>query len=196
MKHAGVLLLLSLILVIGLIARRETQSPEPASVPAVGAGEVASHEGTEVSSTRHADPNTSTSRSARQKAPATTSSNNEPPPVPEYDLDQAMTMMRQSAEQGDARQPEMAPRTVTTPSDATDSPALETSAERETRQDRAAIAAYAQILRQLPELRARVAQAELNKSRTPEEYQEAKQALDQLEQLRERLAREHPELLP
>ena len=197
MKYGGVLLVLSAVLAIGLIVWRETPSPEPAAAPAVVAVEASRSEVTNVSSTSRAQPDTSASLPARRKVPATTPSNNEPPPVPEYDLDQAMTMMRQSAEQGDPRQPDIAPPIVITPpSNATESPDLEASAERETRQDRAAVAAYAQILKQLPELRARVAQAQADKSRTPADYQEAQEALDQLERMRERLAREHPELLP
>lgn len=114
----------------------------------------------------------------------------------EYDVDQAMAMMRQSVAQGDPRQPELAPRVAVVPPSATELTDPQRYVERETRHDRAAIAAYAQILRQLPALRARVAQAQTDPSRTTEDYREAQEALEQLEQMRERLAREQPGLLP
>ena len=172
------------------------QSAEPAAKSTVPAEAVV----TPMQTTALPAPTQHPSASMRVAAStfaAAISPDQEPAPVPEYDLRQAMAMMQESAARGDPRQPELIPRAAEiVPPDAVQPPDPQRYAERETRQDRAAIAAYAQILQQLPVLRARVAQARTDPRRSTQDYQQAKEALEQLEQMRARLAHEHPELLP
>ena len=194
MKSGVALLICALLVALWLVSFDGTGSNEPISKPAVPTAPVSKP--TAISPAPVTRASASTPTSARSTVVTTVPSNEEPAPIAEYDLDQAMAMMRQSVAQGDPRQPELAPRVADAPPSATELTDPQRYAESEARHARAAIAAYAQILRQLPALRARVAQAQTDPSRSAEDYRQAKEALEQLEQMRERLVREQPGLLP
>jgi hypothetical protein len=100
------------------------------------------------------------------------------------------------AEHGDSRQPALAQKK--TPESVPSAEVLSSPvkyAEYEAKQNRSLISVYASVLQQLPTLRERVNRGAHDPSISAAEYQQAVEALEQLEVMRARLAIEQPQLL-
>lgn len=120
----------------------------------------------------------------------------EPAPIARLNAEEAQTLMQLLAEQGDPRSPALHPSRSRQSASAAElaDPAL--YAQFEARQAREQILAYTGGVQQIPVIRERIEQAAQSGERNAEELDEARAALEQLEQLQSRLQREAPHLLP
>lgn len=120
----------------------------------------------------------------------------EPAPVARLNAEEAQTLMQLMAAQGDPRSPALQtsrPRQRASAAELAD-PRL--YAQFEDRQAREQILAYTAGVQQIPAIRERIELAAQSGERNAEELDEARAALEQLEQLQDRLEREAPHLLP
>ena len=110
--------------------------------------------------------------------------------------EEAQALMQSMAAQGDPRSPALLPGRPRVKASAAElaDPRLYTQFEE--RQTREQILAYTAGVQQIPVIRERIELAAQSGERNAEELDEARAALEQLEQLRYRLEREAPQLLP
>lgn len=115
---------------------------------------------------------------------------------PSYSLAEAQMLMQVMAEQGEPRQPAaggLRARTAASPAQLA-SPADYAAFEEQ--QTRAQVQAWASGVQQIPYISEQIELAAQNGTRSTQELDEARAALEQLQQLQRQLQRDAPELLP
>lgn len=133
---------------------------------------------------------------ARAQVRITPSPAIEPAPVARLTAEEAQTLMQLMAEQGDPRSPAVHPSRPRQRASAAELADAALYTQFEARQAREQILAYTGGVQQIPAIRERIEQAAQSGERNAEELDEARAALEQLEQLQSRLEREAPHLLP
>ncbi|HLD68444.1 MAG TPA: hypothetical protein VJA19_20685 [Pseudomonas sp.] len=117
-------------------------------------------------------------------------------PVARLNAEEAQALMQLMAAQGDPRSPVLLPGRPRVKASAAELADPRLYAQFEDRQAREQILAYTAGVQQIPAIRERIEQAAQSGERYAEELDEARAALEQLEQLQSRLEREAPHLLP
>ncbi|MBH2035116.1 MAG: hypothetical protein I8H73_19835 [Pseudomonadales bacterium] len=115
---------------------------------------------------------------------------------PSYSLAEAQMLMQVMAEQGEPRQPAaggLRARTAASPAQLA-SPTDYAAFEEQ--QTRAQVQAWASGVQQIPYIREQIELAAQSGTRSTQELDEARAALEQLQQLQRQLQRDAPELLP
>lgn len=113
-----------------------------------------------------------------------------------YSVAEAQMLIQLMAEQGDPRQPalgQLQARTQASEAQLADPQQYAAFADQ---QARALVQVWASGVQQIPSIRERIEQAAQSGERSAVEIDEARAALEQLQQLHSRLQRESPELLP
>ena len=119
-----------------------------------------------------------------------------PEAVASYSVAEAQALMQVMAEQGEPRQPAaggLRARPAASPAQLA-SPADYAAFEEQ--QTRAQVQAWASGVQQIPYIREQIELAEQGGTRSTQELDEARAALEQLQQLQRQLQRDAPELLP
>ncbi len=120
----------------------------------------------------------------------------EMPSAPQLNAEEAQMLMQLMAEQGDPRSPALGERQPRQAASAEQLADPEQYRAFEEQHSRALIMAYAGGVKQIPAIRQRIEEESQAGTRTAEEIDEARAALQQLEILQSKLQREAPELLP